>query len=156
MSTSLGNKLPDRLVKFLENENLKRKNSAIFLVTSDPEGYPHIALLSPYQVVIKDSRTLFIAVHKGTRSQKFLEHEGKATMIVQLQPAVEYIKFQIARADDWGSEKMDSLYVATPTEILEDYSDKAPFTSELEFDEKKIVDAYREGFHKMREYILKH
>ena len=47
------------------------------------------------------------------------------------------------------------LLNAKPLEILEDYSDKAPFVSELRFDETNTFGPYSEGFGRIREIAEK-
>lgn len=153
MSSSYGNRLPQKAVDFLHKDNSIRKNSAIFLVTSDLEGYPHVALLSPYQVVTCNDQVLYIAVHRGTRSQQFLERDMKGTLILQIQPAVEYLKISVKEDPDWDSSNNDVLYRAEPSEVLEDYSDKAPFISELLFDQEYIYESYKAGFDKITAHI---
>ena len=154
MSTSHGNRLPEKVVDFLHFNNKIRKNSAIFLITSDQDGYPHVALLSPYQVVAGSEQELYIAVHKGTRSQQYLNIQMKGTLILQMQPAVEYLKISVHEEQGWVSRNDDVLYRAVPTEILEDYSDRAPFISELLFDQKNIYGHYKAGFERAVAYII--
>ena len=156
MSTSYGDRLPQKAIDFLHFNNRSRKNSAIFLVTADPDGFPHVALLSPYQVVDGSDNELYLAVHKGTRSQQFLHTHMKGTLILQLQPAVEYLKISVHEASGWDSRNDEVLYRAVPTEVLEDYSDKAPFVSELLFGQKNIYEHYKAGFEKTAEYITSH
>ena len=153
MSTSYGKRLPEKAVEFLHFNNRNRKNSAIFLVTTDQDGYPHVALLSPYQVVTTSEQELFLAVHKGTRSQHYLHTQMKGTIILQMQPAVEYLKISVREEQGWVSENEDVLYRAVPSEVLEDYSDKAPFISELLFDQKNIYEHYKAGFERTVEYM---
>lgn len=156
MSTSFGNKLPPRVLGSLHHDNTERENSAIFLLTSDDSGVPHVALLSPFQVVTTSPKTFMVSVHKGTRSQKFLEKQKKGTLIIQMQPAVDYVKFRVEEAAGWSSARDEILYSATPLDVLEDYSDKAPFISELRFDSKEILEDYTAGFQEIRRYINSH
>ncbi len=153
MSQNLGNRLPEKTFKSLKFTNESRKNSAIFLLTEDSESFPHVALLSAYQVVAVNRSKLLVAVHSTSRSCGFLATEGKGTLILQLEPAVQYVKCSFAESGDKGyssGEHGEKLFVATPTEILEDYSDKAPFVSELRFDETNTFGPYSEGFGRLR------
>lgn len=155
MSDSLGNRLPDRLLKALHWENPERKNSAFFILTVDETGHPHVALLSPFQVVAASPDLFYLAIHRGTRSQKFLEDQKKGTLIVQLQPAVQYIKFKASVVPKWESIMDNVLYAAEPIEVLEDSSEKVPFISELKFDSSEIIDIYTTAFREIADYISK-
>lgn len=156
MSTSYGNTLPGKFIEALGAENAERRNSAIFILSSDREGFPHVALLSPYQVVASGAGKLLIAVHEGTRTQQYLEDSMKATIIVQLEPAVEYVKCRLEKVHDWNPGTGEALYAASIHEVLEDYSDKAPFVSELLFDQNNIFTQYSAGFQNIRKYALSH
>lgn len=153
MSTSHGRMLPDKLLKSLHSENARRENSAIFFLTVDESGLPHVALLSPFQVVSDKPDRFYLAVHRGTRSQQFLQKEGQGTLIVQLQPAVFYIKFRATESKGWESIMDNVLYTAEPLEVLEDSSEKVPFVSELRFDSGEILDIYTAAFREISEYI---
>lgn len=153
MSDSLGNRLPDRLLQTLHWENPERKNSAIFILTVDETDRPHVALLSPFQVVTVRPELFYLAVHRGTRSQQFLERQKKGTLIVQLQPAVQYIKFKVNEIPEWESIMDNVLYAAEPVEVLEDSSEKVPFISELKFDSSEIIEIYTTAFREIADYI---
>ena len=153
MSQNLGSKLPDKTFNSLKFSNETRTNSAIFLLTKDGESFPHVALLSPYQVVAVNRVKLLVAVHSASRSCAFLASDGKGTLILQLEPAVQYVKCRFSESDDKGyssGEYGEKLFNATPLEILEDYSDKAPFVSELRFDETNTYGPYSEGFGRLK------
>ena len=156
MSTSFGDKLTKRILDYLHFDKEKRDNTVIFLLTGDDDGFPHVALLSPFQVVTSGENEFFLTVYKGTRSQQFLHKNGRGTLILQADPALNYIKFKVREIDGWLSRRGELLYGATPTEVLEDYSDKAPYLSQLKFEPKEIVDDYSAGFQEIREYIMTH
>jgi len=154
MSTSFGSKLPLKMVEMFSYKNKKRGNSVVFLITVDQDETPHIALLSPYQVVTVDENKLLIAVQKGTRSQTYLHEKLKGTLILQLENALDYVKFYANVAPNWGEDRKDILYSCAMKDILEDYSNQAPFISELKFDQKGVYKVYMAGFENIRKYVL--
>ena len=156
MSKSLGNSLPARMLDYLHVGNSQRDNTVIFLLTSDPSGFPHVALLSPFQVVTTSDREFLLAVHKGTNSQRYLDESRKATLIIQASPSVDYVKFQPEKVEGWVSKKDEVLYRAKPVDVLEDYSEMAPYISQLKFDPKEILEDYSAGFEEIKEYITSH
>lgn len=158
MSENLGEKLPENTFTFLKYSNEKRKNSAIFLLTVDEESYPHVALLSSYQVVARNPSELVVAVHSTSKSCSYLDKNGRGTLILQLSPAVQYIKclFRELTEEEAGTVGSgEKLFSVTIAEVLQDYSDKAPFVSELLFDEKNTFKPYSEGFKKIKSIIGK-
>ncbi len=156
MSKSLGNSLPARMLDYLHVGNSQRDNTVIFLLTSDPSGFPHVALLSPFQVVTTSDSEFLLAVHKGTNSQHYLDEIRKATLIIQASPSVDYVKFQAERVEGWVSRKDEVLYRARPVDVLEDYSEMAPYVSQLKFDPKEILEDYSAGFEEIKGYITSH
>lgn len=143
------------MFEFLSHENSKRKNVAIFLAVRDDDDFPHIALFSPFQIVASNPDKFYIGIHIGSRTEGFLEKWKKVTMILQVQPAVFYVKCNVTKAHGWD-DPVDELYVAEITDVLEDYSDTAPFLSELTFDVKTVLPLYSEEFEFIRNYILEH
>lgn len=155
MSVSLGKVLTSKALDLLHYDNTERRNSAILILTVDRGHFPHVALLSPYQVVAASPHRLYLAVHRGTHTHGLLGKEMRTTLVIQVEPAVEYIKCNLQAAKDW-EHNTDDLYLASPSDILEDYSEKAPFLSELRFDTKRIYDAYRTEFNDITSYIKSH
>lgn len=152
MSQNLGNKLPEKTFNILAFTNSTRKNSAIFLLTEDNESYPHVALLSPYQVVAFSMNRMLVAVYSNSASCRYLSSNGKGTLIIQVEPAVQYVRctFSESEEEDYASGKQgEKLFVATIVDVLEDFSENAPFISELIFDESGVLGPYREGFQRL-------
>lgn len=156
MSTSFGNRLPQRIVNYLNVENESRDNTVIFFLTSDEEGLPHVALLSPFQVVVTGETEMFVSVHIGTKSQQNVQRDLKGTLILQADPAVNYIKFKAEFIEEWESKRNEVLYRIEPLEVLQDYSEKVPYLSQLKFDSTEIIEDYFAGFVEIRDYIKSH
>lgn len=156
MSTSFGNRLPQRIVNYLNVENESRDNTVIFFLTSDEEGLPHVALLSPFQVVVTGETEMFVSVHIGTKSQQNVQRDLKGTLILQADPAVNYIKFKAEFIEEWESKRNEVLYRIEPLEVLQDYSEKVPYLSQLKFDSTEIIEDYSAGFVEIRDYIKSH
>lgn len=156
MSTSLGNFLPKRILDYLNYRNDRRDNSVIFILTTDENGFSHVAMLSPYQVVASSEKELYFTMYEGTKSQKYLQDAGRGTLIVQADPSVDYIKFQCVQIRGWKSRRDELLYKAAPIDVLEDYHEEVPYPSRLRFDTKTILQDYTLGFEEIRHYIANH
>ncbi len=146
MSRSLGKELPDELYGYLEDKNPERENVAIFVVVRDDDDRPHVALLSPYQVVAPNRHRIYAAIHVGSRTENFMDKWKNVTLIFQLMPAVFYIKCRMEKVSEW-EDPVDELYSAEIIDVLKDYSATAPFTSDLRFDPKVVRESYEEEFH---------
>lgn len=152
MSNPLGNLLTPEIMDRLGSQNTDRANSVIFLLTVDGGKFPHAAMLSPYQVVAAGPDRLLISIHRGTSSQRLLDSERRATLILQAEPRVFYVRIEISGEISWDMAEKLALYSAMPVEVLEDYSDAAPMVSELRFSAEKVGEPYQREF----EEILKH
>ena len=55
---------------------------AIVVCTVDPEGWPHPAMLSYFEVVARDTRTLRLAVYTNSSTCANMRERGRATLIL--------------------------------------------------------------------------
>ena len=155
MSKSLGKQLPPKVFDLLSYANKERKNLAIFLLVRDEEDYPHVALFSPFQVVASGPGTVYVGIHTGSRTQGFIKKWRKVTLVIQGEPEIYYVNCNASEVLDW-SDPVDELYRLESTEALEDYSDTAPFTSELKFDAANVLPFYSEEFEYISKYAEEH
>ncbi len=81
MSRSLGPHLPDTLVARLMGDPADRPGQAVVLVSVDPYGLPHPALVSYGELLALDSTRIRLALHAGTRSVTYLRDTGRATLV---------------------------------------------------------------------------
>ncbi|MGH7320736.1 MAG: pyridoxamine 5'-phosphate oxidase family protein [Candidatus Rokuibacteriota bacterium] len=81
MSRSLGPQLPDALVARLMADPADRLDQAVVLVSVDPYGLPHPALVSYGELLALDATRIRLALHAGTRSVTHLRDAGRATLV---------------------------------------------------------------------------
>jgi hypothetical protein len=102
MSKFLGNKLPDDLYWRLLGDDLEKSaEKVILLATVDDGGWPHLAMLSYFEVIAKDRRNLRLATYNDSGTTRNMRANGKATISIIDQRSVYYIKGtveEIARA----------------------------------------------------------
>ena len=154
MSVSIGTRLPDNVVENLIFSKENRDNSVIFLLTVDQNEFPHVALLSPYQVVAQNHEKLFLLVYRKSRSQVLLRSRGRCTLILQDLPSVLYIVLNVKRVNSW-EENDEALYSASIVDISRDYSEKSPLISDLRFQEENVKGHYQHSFGMLRAHIEK-
>lgn len=155
MSRTLGVELPKSIMEKLASSDDLRESQAIFLLTVDEIGSPHVALLSPYQVFAGEPSKLLIAVHSTSHSCSYIKSSGKITLIIQSLPSVLYVHcraVEIKGKEIRNGPFSDSVFKADITMVLEDYSEKAPFISDLRFRDDEIRDDYRGELSELRKF----
>jgi hypothetical protein len=81
VSRSLGRQLPDRLLARLFADPADRLAEAVVLVTVDPYGVPHPALVSYGTLLAVDASRLRLGLAKGTRSATHLRDSARAALL---------------------------------------------------------------------------
>jgi hypothetical protein len=93
MSKLIGDTLPDDLYqRLLGNDVEQNEEKVILLSTIDEGGWPHPAMLSYFEVIAKDRRTLRLATYKNSRTTNNMRLGGKATISVIDERSVYYVK----------------------------------------------------------------
>lgn len=81
MARAAGNTLPHVLLELLSGRDLPgRMGQAILITTTDPQGWPHPALLSFGEVVAVDPRHLRLAAYRTSGTSGNLRRSGKLTL----------------------------------------------------------------------------
>ena len=65
---------------------------AIVVCTVDPDGWPHPAMLSYFEVAARDPRTLRLAVYTNSRTCANMRERGRATLILAGAGLVCYVR----------------------------------------------------------------
>jgi hypothetical protein len=83
VSHSLGPQLPEPLLTRLHAvDPAERAGEALLLVTVDPFGRPHPALLSYAELLALDADRLRLGLHAGTHASTHVAESGRATLVV--------------------------------------------------------------------------
>jgi hypothetical protein len=122
-----------------------RRNLVVSLLTVGDDGYPNVCLLSPYQVVAKDERTIFLAVYEGSKTSANLAKRKEATLVLFLPPAAYYIKGDVEPTSKSPVQGND-FHVLKVTGTTRDYYQKAPITSAVKFEQKNVLPYYSRVF----------
>lgn len=154
MSISLGTRLPETVMENLLFSNEKRENTVFFLLTVNHSEFPHVALLSPYQVVAQNHEKMFLLVHRKSRSQVLLRSKGRCTLIIQDLPSVLYLELNVKRDNSWEDEEQ-ALYSASIVDISKDFAEKSPLISDLRFQEKDVREDYQLSFGRLKAHMEK-
>lgn len=100
MSTHVGDSLPDDLFARLNGRGLvDLADRVIAVCTVDEHGYPHPALLSYFEVVALDRRTLRLATYAESRTTSHAQRAGTLTLIFVEAEFVYYVKGAVRLLD---------------------------------------------------------
>lgn len=93
MSRSLGPELPEPLLaRLVTADPAEAFGRALVLVTIDPYGRPHPALVSYAELLALDPGRLRLALHAGTGSTAHLNDSGRATLVFADAELAHYVK----------------------------------------------------------------
>lgn len=93
MSTLVGDALPDDVFEALSGRHLAVVADRVVVVsTVDERGFPHPALLSYFEVVALDRRTIRLATYAESRTTRNARRDGKLTLVLVDAEFVYYIK----------------------------------------------------------------
>ncbi len=96
MSKSLGDELNEDLVRRLCGEDLESwAEKVILIATVDESGLPHPAMLSNFEVVVRDRRNIRLATYRNSSTTENMRRNGKATISIIDERVAYYIKGRV-------------------------------------------------------------
>jgi Pyridoxamine 5'-phosphate oxidase len=93
MSKAVGDALPDDLFARLSGGDLPAvADRAVIVCSVDDRGFPHPALLSYFEVLAIDPRTIRLAMYSDSRTTRNARREGRLTLVFVDAGAAYYVK----------------------------------------------------------------
>jgi hypothetical protein len=118
MSRRIGDSLPPALQQRLSGRDLRdRMAEAILVVTTDPHGRPHPAMLSYGEVLAMDARTVRFAAYRESTTAANLRERGAITLCLIAPGSAYYLK---ARASELQPAGSLARFEAVVEEVLAD------------------------------------
>ncbi len=114
VARNVGIEIPDRIVAEIRKD--PPVSEAVPLISVDPEGYPHVALLSYFELFLQDGSLGFF-VHEGSRTGRFLKSGRRCTLLFVNRDYVVYVK---GRAGWKGDRESCSVFRLQVEAVLED------------------------------------
>ena len=114
MARNVGTEIPERIVAEIRRD--PPVTVAVPLISVDPEGYPHVALLSYFELFLQDGSLGFF-VHEGSRTGRFLKSGRRCTLLFVNRDYVVYVK---GRARWKGDRESCSVFRLRVEAVLED------------------------------------
>jgi hypothetical protein len=125
--------LPDELIRALDDAALAdAEQPAFLLVTGDEDGAPRISMVSAGELLVRDERTLRVALWPGTRSAGNLARGGTALLGAVSPGSVIYVRakpHRLVAPETAGLE----CFELTVTEVRADVHAGMPVTSGITF-----------------------
>lgn len=114
VARNVGVEIPERIIAEIRKD--PPVSEAVPLVSVDPEGYPHVALLSYLELFLQDGSLCFF-VHVGSRTGRFLKSGRRCTLLFVNRDYVVYVK---GRARWQGDRESCSVFRLRVEAVLED------------------------------------
>lgn len=155
MSRSIGKALPANLMDLLAGHDLARREGlTLLLVTTAPDGWPHVAMLSAGEVLAMVPSEVRLALWPGSGTTGNLAHSGRSLMMIVAGNASYYVRLAARRGGDLSlGHGPRAFFVATVEDVLEDVVGYAEITSGIEFRLKEpatVLAAWTEAVAAMR------
>jgi hypothetical protein len=135
MSQLLGSELTQELLSRLDGRDVESHEGKIIpIFTVDESGWAHPALLSYYEMVAKNPRTIDMALWKNSSTAVNLKQTGKVTLMICDHAVNYYLK---GTADQTQAEMTGTPAVSrfriTLEQVIEDQEPNAEITTGLTY-----------------------
>ena len=114
VARNVGTEIPERIIAEIRKD--PPVSEAVPLVSVDPEGYPHVALLSYFELFLQGGSLCFF-VHAGSRTGRFLKSGRRCTLLFVNRGYAVYVK---GRACWKGDRESCSVFRLRVEVVLED------------------------------------
>lgn len=114
VARNVGTEIPDRIIAEIRKD--APLSEAVPLVSVDSEGFPHVALLSYFELFLQDESLCFF-VHGASRTGRFLKSGRRCTLLFVNRDYVVYVK---GRARWQGDRESCSVFQLRVEAVLED------------------------------------
>jgi hypothetical protein len=135
MSQLLGNELTQELLSRLDGRDVESHEGKIIpIFTVDESGWAHPALLSYYEMVAKNPRTIDMALWKNSSTAVNLKQTGKVTLMICDHSVNYYLKGTVdqTQAEMTGTPAV-SRFRITLEQVIEDQEPNAEITTGLTY-----------------------
>jgi hypothetical protein len=136
MARSLGATLPEPIRLLLSGEDLAAREGVTFLVlTTTPDGWPHLAMVSVGELVATSADRLRLALWPQSSAATNLTRTGRTTLALVHEGAGYYLRCAARRAEDLLPGRAGRLaqFDLRVEEAFEDVAPYAELTSGITF-----------------------
>jgi len=154
---SLGSQLPAELKSLFDGRDLARKVGETFLLlTTDEDGWPHMAMLSVGELLLVNDSELQAALWLHSTATKNLDRTGRSLLAVVADGAGYYVRLSTQRQGDLdlGDDGRLARFDLTVEDVQEDRVDYAKLTSGVRFelpDAQSVVSRWEHTIEALRQ-----
>jgi Pyridoxamine 5'-phosphate oxidase len=143
MSRLVGRALNRELLGYLTGDPASKKGSVVLVATTDQEGWPHLAMLSHWEIVAKDRKNLRVATYTGSKTTANMKERGKVTAIAVDGGMTYYIKgsARVVR-EEMKSDAGNTMLNVRVDEVLRDELPGAEIVSGIQYREVKKIEPH--------------
>jgi pyridoxamine 5'-phosphate oxidase-like protein len=136
-----GTELPPKLLDYLGSLG-KHKGKVLLALTTDRKGWPHVAMLSHWEIFARTTKDMRIATYASSRTTENLLRTGKVTMVLIDRGMAYYIE---GAASPRGTQARLSnrFFDVKVQRVLRDELPGARITSGIRYTEDKEVEPHR-------------
>ena len=144
MSRPIGNKLPKELMNKIRSQSNLRSNEVPLLISTDPDGYPNVSLLSFLDIMVLARDRIVFAIGEDSSSKRNLLQTGKGTIVMWAGKdfGIFYVKGRVRQLKRKLSHPVEGFrltaLVMKVERISQDHSDEAKLLSTLTYDNRAI------------------
>lgn len=121
MSKDRGTTLPADLLSFLSSSEPSGKfQQVILFTTTDDDGWPRHGMLSPFEVVAKDSKRLLMLLYEASRSSENLRREGRVSLVLINPEMSYYVRCSAQPLPPLQEAPKEALFDLEVEQVLED------------------------------------
>ena len=146
MSRLKGRVLPEDLLRRIGQAGIPFEE-VILMLTVDEESWPHVAMLSHWEVFAPDSMTIRAATYLGSRTSNNLLRDGKVTLVFVNETMSYYVKGDARLTRErMSSDSSNSLFTITVAQVYEDVLEGAAIKTGITFSKSSGTEPHEDLF----------
>jgi hypothetical protein len=143
MSKMIGNALNKELLDYFTGDPASKKGNVILVATTDEMGWPHLAMLSHWEIVAKDSENLRIATYRGSKTTANMKARGKVTAVAVDGGMTYYIKGSASVArEEMKSDAGNTMLNMRVKEVFADNLPGAEIVKGIQYREVRQIEPH--------------
>lgn len=92
MAIPVGKELPSRVLSILGRSAGRNKGKVLLILTTDSSGWPHVAMLSHWEVFAGDAKNIRIATYASSGTTENILRTKKVTVVLVERATAYYVK----------------------------------------------------------------
>jgi len=148
MARIIGREIPDELAGYIRDAPRRMEGGvAVILVTIDENGWPHIAILSLWEIALKTRRKIALATFSGSTTTRNLQERRLLTLVFIDRGMIYYVKG--AATQDKTVEDLYppiTIFEIEVSLVMKEEEGGVEIESGITYKEERPVESHREIF----------